>query len=348
MPPSAAVVPARAPRGHVAMRKVQVVLALAEGLGLPRAALLTELGLDAATASDPDAWVPQGIWRHVWELVVARTGDEAVGVKAAQRVDPGYFGVIDYAARACADLGEAIPLAARYFRLANSWGHLDLRETPTGLRVSRHILGDEGRWLPPQAADFALTTMVRVMQLAASRPFALERVLFRRPAPPNPEPWQRFFACPVVFGAAEDAVDVPAAALSLPMRAPDPRLRALLTSHAAHLLAAVEAPDAPLSTQVRQQIASALASRRLADVDSVARRLGLSGRTLQRRLAEEQTSFRPILDGVRAELAQGWLRGGLSPGEVAFLLGYSELSAFTRAFAGWTGQPPASWARAGA
>lgn len=338
----------RAARGLVAARKVSLVLGLGERAGMSRSGLLADLSLSEADLADPNGRVPQEAWRRVWELVVAHTGDEALGLRAAAGVDPGYFGVIDYAARSCATLGEAAPLAARYFRLANSWGRLEITTTPEGLRVSRHLLGDELLWLPPQAADFALATMVRVMRLAAARPFPLRALTLRRAAPRDPRPWEQSFACPVRFGAAEDAVEIPASALTIPMRAPDARLRELVESYANTLLAELASPDAPLETRVRHQIARSLAARRDASLDAVARQLSLSSRTLQRQLAEQGLRFRALLDEVRRALATRYLRAGLSPGEVSFLLGYSELSAFGRAFVAWEGQPPAAWARAAA
>lgn len=335
-------------RGHVSARKVLLVVGLAERAGLMREALLRELGLDPAVGADPEAWVPQEAWRRVWEIVVAHTGDEALGIRAAAGVDPGYFGVIDYAARSAADLREAVPLAARYFRLANSWGRLELRPVGEGIRVSRHLLGDELGWLPPQAADFALATMVRVMRLATARPFSLTSVQMRRPAPADAAPWRQTFGVPVSFDAAEDAIEIGPEALATPMRAPDARLRALIEGYAEGLLRSLEAPDAPLPVRARHQIAVSLAARRGAELESVARGLGLSGRTLQRRLQDEGSSFRALLDEVRRAMARRWLAAGLSPGEVTFLLGYSEVSAFGRAFHEWEGCSPAAWARVSA
>lgn len=337
-----------APRGHVAARKVLLVLALCERAGLGRAELLGALSLTEADVADPDAWVPQEAWRRVWEIAVARTGDEALGLRAAAGVDPGYFGVIDYAARSASCLREAAPLAARYFRLANSWGRLELRPVGEGLEVVRHVLGDELGWLPPQAADFAMATMLRVMRLATARPFAPTRVSLRRRAPADPSPWRESFGCAVEFDAAEDRIALGPDALALPMRAPDARLRALVEGYAESLLRVLGDPEAPLMVRTRHQIAVALAARRSAELESVARGLGLSGRTLQRRLQEEGSSFRALLDEVRHALATRWLRAGLSPGEITFLLGFSEVSAFGRAFLGWEGCSPAAWARAGA
>ena len=333
-------------RGRVAARKVLAVLAVAERAGLSRDQALKRAGLRPEDVADPDGRVPQDAWRDVWRFVVEATGDPDVGLAAAAEVDRGYFGVIDYAARSAATVREAVPLAARYFRLANTFGRLELTPLGDGLRVSRHVLGDEGMELPRQAAEFALATMVRVFRLAAT-PFALSAVRFRHPAPANDSRHRSFFGCLIHFGAPEDAVDLDATALSTPMRAPDPRLRALVESHATHLLANLEDEGEDLVTAVRHQLARRLSHGPLT-LARCAQNLGLSERTLQRRLGEQNTSFRAILDALRSELGRRWIAGGLPPGEVAFLLGYSEVSAFYHAFQGWTGAAPVAWARAAA
>lgn len=330
-------------RGWVSARKVLAVLAAALQAGLSAREALAAVDLCPEDVRDPEGWVSQDAWAGLWEHVVHETGDPLIGLRAASDLDPGYFGVIDYAARSCANVGEAVPLAARYFRLANTWGRLELTRLDDGLRVSRHVVGDEAMRLPRQAAEFALATMLRVFRLAA-RPFPLSEVRFRYPRPPDEAPYLAHFGCPVRFGCPEDAIDLPAAALAVPMRAPDPRLRAIVESHAANLLADLEGPEATTTDLVRHHLARRL-SHGAPTLDELARALGQSGRTLQRRLAEEGQTWRGVLDALRAELARAWLAGGMSQGEVAFLLGFSEVSALCRAFQGWTGQSPGAWAR---
>jgi AraC-like DNA-binding protein len=328
-------------RGCVAARKILVVLAVAERAGLERAAVLQGIGLTSGALADPDAWIPQETWRAVWQLVVEQTGNEALGLEAAQQIDAGYFGVIDYAVRSCARVGEAIPVAARYFRLANTWGRIEVEQTTEVVRVSRRILGDEALWLPRQAAEFALAVMVRLFRSAA-RSLPLSQVTLRYPPPRDETQHRALFACPIRYGQPVDAIELPLEALSIPMRAPDVRLRALVEDHGANLLAQIEAAETSASVRVRQLVAPRL-SQGPPEIEAAARALGTSRRTLQRQLAREGTSYREVVDTLRDELARAWLTSGLSPGEVAFLLGFSEVSAFHRAFCRWTGSPPGAW-----
>jgi AraC-like DNA-binding protein len=145
--------------------------------------------------------------------------------------------------------------------------------------------------------------------------------------------------CPVRYGAPETRLVMFRSALERPLPRHDPSLFAYLERHAATVLARASATG-PTRDRVRRLITEALRHGEPSQAE-VSRRLALSERTLQRRLREEATSFAEILDAVRSELSQLYLReANLAAGEVAFLLGYSEPSAFHRAFRRWTGVTP--------
>ena len=310
---------------------------------MDRESLLTSIGLSPQALDDPEAWLPQTAWKLVWQEVVAWTGDPALALKAAARIDRGYFGVIDYVARSSPDLGAAIHTAARYFRLANTQGHLLLEHTPQGLRVSRHLSGDEGLLLPRQAAEFALATMLRVFRGACAEPFSLASVSFRYPAPLDLGPF-KVFGCPVSFSASHDALTVSQASLRLPMKAPDERLKDMVSRHGDALLAALPATQTGVLFQVREVLAQSLAGGD-PSIDHLARSLGMSRRSLQRALKAEGSTYSQVCEEMRAELACSYLRAGVTVGEVAFLLGYAEVPPFHRAFRRWTGQTPGAWRR---
>lgn len=307
-------------------------------------ALLGRLGLSPRSLENPESWLPQSVWKAVWEDVIAWTGQPALALKAAAGIDRGYFGVIDYVARSCPNMDAAITSAARYFRLANTQGHLRLERLPDGLRISRHLLGDEGLYLPRQAAEFALATMLRVFRGACAQPFELDGVSFRYPPPEDIEPFQQAFACPLRFSASHDALFVSNAALALPMREPDERLRAMISQHGDSLLRALPSPRDSTLAAVRGVLAGSLQGGD-PSIDQVAKRLGMSRRSLQCAMRAESTTFSSVCEHMRKELACSYLSAGVSVGEVAFLLGYAEVPPFHRAFRRWTGQTPGDWKR---
>jgi AraC-like DNA-binding protein len=127
-------------------------------------------------------------------------------------------------------------------------------------------------------------------------------------------------------------------ALSQPLETADPNLLAILVP-AAETLAGTATPDALLSDQVRRAIKKALRQEDT-DIEAIARTLGMTARTLQRRLKDEGASFQALRDETRRAQAEAYLRQGMSFAEISFLLGFSEPSVFFRAFKRWTGTTP--------
>jgi AraC-like DNA-binding protein len=190
---------------------------------------------------------------------------------------------------------------------------------------------------------------MRLLSNARIRP---AEVTFAHPAPPDPGPYERFFDGPVRFGQPSTVMHLVPAQLAMPIPRADPVLGSLLREAASRALAEVgsatpaTAPTS-LAGQLRDIMAEELQRGGPPGVAAIARRLGMSTRTLRRRLDEEGGSFRELVDDIRADLARGYLADLRLPvSEVAFLLGFSELSAFHRAFRRWEGTTPAAYRQA--
>ena len=148
--------------------------------------------------------------------------------------------------------------------------------------------------------------------------------------------------CPVQFGAEHCEIIVPLWALETPIPTFDPNLRNYLMDYGDTLLRNMKTGEPSL----RQQIKAALADRlpaHLASAAEIATSLGMSRRTLTRRLAEEELTFRIVVDELRVDLAKAYLSDGFCLAEIAFLLGYADQAAFTTAFKRWTGKSPGAW-----
>jgi AraC-like DNA-binding protein len=182
-----------------------------------------------------------------------------------------------------------------------------------------------------------LCRQLRGLTTPAPRVLAVE---FSHAAPPGPtlERFRKALDAPVRFGAERTQLVLPAAALTLPMRSADPTLAGILARTADAALAALPT-DARLASQVARALHPLLRDDR-GHIDEVAARLGMPARSLQRRLRDEGTSFQDVREDVRRTLAERYLQDGLAIAEVAFLVGYSEPSAFFRAFKRWTGATP--------
>lgn len=332
------------PQAGVSTRVVRPIVA---GLMIHQAdveAALAKVGLDAATLADPDARVPHRSAAGLWQVAVEVTGVPTFGLSVVEAMDLSVFEVQMYAFLSSANLGEGLERILRYHRLNHDAAQLSL--VRDGDRVwNRHELPG-GHRLPAAAAQFVLGVFVKAVRQATGGAAEVSAVHFQHDAPEDTSAYERVLSAPVVFGAEYNQVELPASALDVPHLKADPGLAAVLDRHGEALLEALPKVDS-LADRVRSLIARELRGGN-PSAEHIADELRMSTRTLARRLSDEGTSHKELLDGLRCDLAQRYLGdAALSIGEVAFLLGFSEPSAFHRAFKRWTGKTPAEF-RSGA
>ena len=233
---------------------------------------------------------------------------------------------------------------ARYARLWTSFTQYTLEETARGVLFIEHRTGPR-RLGMRLSIEADLASGVSLSRQVSHQPFAPLEVYVKHAAPRVTDHHTAYFGCPVRFGADMDAMLLSKDALAEPNVLGDEGITQFLVSHLDQELAQiVDAP--PLQSQTKGEIARAL-SEGLPRMADIARRLGLSARSFHRRLAEQGLSFQALTEETRREIAIGMLeddRYALS--EIAFLTGYSEQSAFNRAFKRWTGDTPANFRKA--
>jgi AraC-like DNA-binding protein len=224
--------------------------------------------------------------------------------------------------------------------LINDTSAVDL--TMDGERaVLRHSLPG-GAAAPRQSAEFIVAGWVRAGRAVTGIEWTPVEVRFAHASPPDATEHAAFFRAPVRFAMGENALELDRSLLALPCIRPEPALVGVLDRYAADRLEKVPLV-ASLADRVRLVLEEDLRDGEPA-AKHVASRLRMSVRTLTRQLADEHTSFRQILDRLRHTLAARHLAAGeLAIGEVAFVLGFSELSSFHRAFKRWTGTSPAEF-----
>lgn len=320
---------------------VRAITPIVSGLresGYDAAPILAAVGIDDATLDDPDGRVPTSVVMALLARAVEHTGDPNLGLHLAEHAALGSFDVHFYAMASSPTLGAAYERLCRYQRLIHETNRVDL-EIREGSVVLRHQLAG-GKAAPRQTAEFLLTAWVRAGRVVTSVDWAPDEVHFAHPAPRDCSEHVRFFRGDVLFAMAENALVFPARLLDTPCTRADPALVGVLDRYAAERLV-----QAPRTDSVADRVRSVLSDELRGGEPTAARlagRLKMSVRSLNRVLAAEGTSYREILDALRRELAERHLAGGhLSIGEVGYLLGFSELSSFHRAFKRWTGRTPA-------
>ena len=321
-------------------RAVRPLVSGLTGLGHDPASLLAFVGIEVAVLEDPEASVPMRQVLGLIDHAVQVTGDENLGLHLAQHAEPGSFDVHLYAMVSSATLGDAFQCLCRYQRLIHDSTEvrLDIEDDRATLR---HRMPG-GVAAPRHSVEFLLAAWVRVGRMATGTAWLPMEVRFAHGEPARPDEHRRFFGAPVCFMAGENALVMPTSLLELPCTHADAVLFAMLDRYAADQL-----ERAPRSAAVGDRARAALAAVLRKGEPSaayLASRLKMSVRTLNRALAAEGTSYRHLLEQLRHDLAVRHLADKrLSVTEIAFLLGFSELSAFHRAFRRWTGHAPSAF-----
>jgi AraC-like DNA-binding protein len=345
--------------GRVAMRLVFPILDAAEREGASRARVLGDITLPA-TVRDP-AEVTASLSLSDYFVLLERAEDALLDpgfvLRAASGVDPRSFGAVGFACMTSPTLGEAFHRAARYHVVctdAACWWRADAA-SPRRKALSFPRAPSRRPSVSPQSAivfeqrgperrgrdaavEFALAEMLCHARFLAGEWIEPIETRFAHACPSRSDPFDRFFGGRVRWSEARNEMIVPTELLDRPIAKADPHLLAYFDSQSESLLSRVGEPGR--AADVLDAIIRALPSG-TPSIASASAALGMSARTLRRRLAEGGDSFQGLLDKARQTMAARYLeRGDLAVGEIAFLLGFSEPSPFYRAFRRWFGVSP--------
>jgi AraC-like DNA-binding protein len=296
--------------------------------------------LTRAQLEDEELRIPLARYRGVWRAAEQASGDPAFGVRLVEDFEVERFSLWAYLAASSETGRQAFDRATRYAGI--NIDNIDFELLVEGPRTicRTGVLGFERSRCE---TEFAVGMMIKLAPFIANDE-PRRAAWFRHPRPDYATQLEAVFGCPVLYEQRYDAIVGSTERLDDPLPRADSALCALLEEHAAGLLARVPQP-AGFTDRVCERI-SILLPRGRASAEQVAGELGISPRTVRRRLADAQTSYQQLLDEVRFALARRALgEPGVSVNEVAFLLGFSDASAFHKAFRRWTGQSPGDYAR---
>jgi AraC-like DNA-binding protein len=306
-----------------------------------------ECGISIPVRASGDDRIAGSRVERLWALSLRETGDPLVGLHMAEAYNPGTLDILGYVILSCHTIGDVFDRFSRYARLLNDGVRAEtVRERATAhCRIT--LVDTMDNYLnrdSTQAIDATWGSMARELGRLATKPLCASEVWFRHAAPSKAqeEEYRRVLNAPVRFGAPEDRFIVPLSHLDEPVRSANRVLLQVFEAHADGVLSRIGAEDSRSG-----QVAAVLARRIKGTVPTlgdVARELAMSERNLQRALRDEGTSFQKLVDELRRELAISHLANPeTSAGQIGFLLGFSEPSAFHRAFRRWTGQAPGAY-----
>ncbi|WP_270729124.1 AraC family transcriptional regulator [Shimia sp. Alg240-R146] len=323
---------------HLAALTRDFVLHL-QGLGYSEHQLLGGTGVTLADITPSEARAPLTVSAEVMRRAVALTGDDLIHFKWAQVRQFKRLGLIGYLGRSAPTLRDFLENIARYQRTFSDAVNVDVSDLDRhgffrwDARLPAKV--DSGYVMEAQAVQF----VSGIRNILKRSPRILE-VTFCHHRATNQDAFTSFLNCPVRFDAPHNELRLYKADLDLELQTADNALYAILRNHCDMVLAQTPQNRDDIRLRVEKSIVDRLSSGQ-ANIETVSHDLGMSSRTLARRLADVETTYQKVLSNLRKSLAERYLKDvAMSQTEIAFLLGYSDVSSFSSAFKRWTGHAP--------
>ena len=323
------------PRATVPANDIRALVDALGQLGYDTETLLSEIGLRRMHFDDPEARLSIETYPALLTRVQQQRFTPNLALHLAAVTPMGAFPLLDYLVLTCDSVGAGILQLARYYRLTGSPVVIEVRDDSDYVDV---VFG--GRSIP-FGVEYGISLAVLRLREETVGHFTPAKLQFEH-RPDDSAEFERILGCPVQINARWSGMRVTRENWNVPLRRRDPMLRTILERQANDIVAKLpESGD--MVSELSRMLESHVASGDTC-IESVARKLGVSSRTLQRRLAGEGKTYQLLLDGARKIVAGRHVsEARLAICEVAFLLGYSEPAAFHRAFKRWYGVTPQSF-----
>lgn len=266
----------------------------------------------------------------------SRVPDPAIGLRAAEYIHPSHLGALGHAWLASSTLRSAILRAQQYSRMYNERLEMHVQELPDRLSVSYRLQTSLPRL--HEVGDANPAILLKLCRINFGRELRPVDVELQRPEPDDPSPWLNYFGPNVRFGGRENRLSISARDADTPLTGSNEELVALHEEVIRRYLLKLD--KSSILNRARYSIIEHLPTGRITE-EELAGRLNISKRTLHRKLRENGETFRSLVRQVRTGLAEHYIGNDkYSMTEIAFLLGFSDTSSFTRAFRAWFGVSP--------
>ena len=328
------------------VRMILMLLKNAASTGINTQTICETVGLTSKTLEDPEARIPFDCLETIWKEVVLKTKDQDFGLHLGESMHeyPGGNIVLSVMMN-CPTVGDALDKFCCYHNLMSdaiqpklyvkdklaylSWETADPR-----LRPSRHI------------SEALLSIFETILKHLTENPFSPVEVHFRHAPPQDIREHQRIFQAPLLFDQLKDELVIGKQHLGKPVFLANPQLLETLERYALNLIHKIYLPNS-LADKVICLLEKGLQGEKPL-VESIAAELAVSARSLQNKLSREGTTFQQLLDYSRKEMAMQYLKNPeMTLCDIAFMLGFSEQSAFNHAFKRWTGKTPKQYLQKG-
>ena len=329
--------------GKASIPAVNQYLALAREQGIDIEHTLSQAGIPLEMIKDNSGHITGAQFQDLLAILIAQSDDELFGLHTAKFVQPGSYSVLGYISMNCETLGQAITKISPFEKLVGDMGTTAFEPCGNFVKISwlcqfpdinvrRHMV------------DNCLASWITFARYLVDNKSEPVKVLLSRSEPglAQQTEYQNTFACPVSYQQGENAILFESSLLALPLNKGDQQLLSTLESHANKLMTHLSSPD-NLVNQVSTSIEQNLKQARFHQQD-IAAILGISAKTLQRRLTKENTTFQQLLDKTRLALAKQFLlKEQLNLDQISVELGFSESRSFYRWFQKLTACTPGNY-----
>jgi AraC-like DNA-binding protein len=327
--------------GFASIPSAQQYLRYADAKKINAPAAIIAAGIDPAVLKNENGRIKGAQFQDLIKALIAASDDPLMGLNSSMFVQPGSYSVLGYISMSCATIGDAIQRIPPFERLVGDMGITTVKNHQqdvflhwacayTDTIVRQHMI------------DNVLASWTNFARWLANQQASPKRIQLERP---KPEPalakrYEDFFACPVEFNASGSGVLLERSLLDTPLRQPDKLLLKTLENHANQQISSLNEATVSFSTQVKSHIRAQL-NMGSARKELIADELGMTARTLQRKLLAEGSAYQQILNEIRLELASDLLNNSsLAIQDIAYNLGFSDGRSFHRSFKSWTGKTP--------
>jgi AraC-like DNA-binding protein len=317
---------------------------LREEYGIDPVPIFFQADLPLAPPESPQLRYPLAKIRELWALSREASGDEAIGLKTGWYAKPSHYYAFGYSWSASSTLLEALQRLTRYLHVMSTASVvISLTETEDSYALST-AFPDPSKAPPKEGIDCAMTALLALCDIVAEREIRPIRVDLARPQGSHADIYREALRAPIRFNTDVGAFYFDKADLSrsLPHGAPD--IAKATDRIAEHYIESLDPHQ--VASEVRRLLIDLLPSGK-ADQEAISSRLNRSASTLQRQLQGEGITYREVLESTQRNLAETYLRDRKhSHAQIAYLLGFSEQSNFSRAFRRWTSMTPRQYQEA--
>ena len=307
--------------------------------GVPSAAIAGNTGIILSALNGDDPKISFDKLALLFERAAELTSDDLIGFKHGQNRDFRLGGLFSYTGMSSPTVGSLFHNLARFQRLRGNAVEINVSRLDTEGISEWHYQVQRGV-SRRQYLEFDGTGIIDLIRGLTNRRVTPEKVEFRHFRNKNTKPIEKFFGCSVVFGSDENRITLKTTDLDLPLNTADDLLYQLLRKYSEEAL-----PDpANNKSSLLVALEHCIAAKPTATQAEVAASLGLSPRTLARRLTDAGTTFSSVVETYREAMAKSMLTNAdLQLTEIAYVLGYADLSSFSTAFKRWVGITPSQY-----